>query len=261
MTLIDSGDKLSVKTLLHLYKQNVIFCYDTDSLNDIFETFRKGSTHLAFVIELVQNENSDPYEICVGIVTMHDIIEALLQLELSDEMLCASKSLTFGINYLKKLIDSQKRNVGSKSSESFGCLGTQTSAIISAQTKFVLSQILNSNQYQNNSMVLLKISSIKCFYSTKDIKPFRQEFIEKSILEKIIMNEQNYVHKYMHSLVVSGPESSLYLYKYQQPSDYFILLLGGSFLVEAGAEKTELLTKQYDHFGEKALLGERKSFF
>ena len=46
------------------------------------------------------------------------------------------------------------------------------------------------------------------------------------------------------------------MYKYQSPCDYFILLIEGCLLVEAGKEKTQFLTKQFDYFGIKALLGE-----
>ena len=47
-----------------------------------------------------------------------------------------------------------------------------------------------------------------------------------------------------------------YLYKYNVACDYFILLIEGCLLVEAGKEKTQFLTKQFDHFGIKALLGD-----
>ena len=87
-----------------------------------------------------------------------------------------------------------------------------------------------------------------------DIKPFQEEFIDKIILDKIITNEQNYIHRYFHTVEKSD---GLWLYRYQQPSDYFVLLLNGRFLIEAGVEKIQLLAKQYDHFGERALLGKR----
>lgn len=147
LSLIDSHDRLSVRTLVHLCKHKVAFCYTTDTLTNIFELFRHGSTHLAFVLEHVQNEDTDPYELCMGIVTMHDIIEALLKFELIDEAVLnvasnGSKEAAFGINYLKKLIDSQKHKppTTNKSGENFGPLVP----MISLQTKFILSQILNS---------------------------------------------------------------------------------------------------------------------
>lgn len=145
-----------MRTVIHLCKHKVAFCYTTDTLTNIFELFRHGSTHLAFVVDLIQDGDTDPYDTCVGIVTMHDIIEALLQFQLVDEATLnvassskeTSSSTTFGINYLKKLIDSQKHKTSvNKSSENLGALVP----MISLQTKFILSQILNSNHFHSNS--------------------------------------------------------------------------------------------------------------
>lgn len=47
----------------------------------------------------------------------------------------------------------------------------------------------------------------------------------------------------------------IYLYKYNESCDYFILLLEGSLIIEAGIEKTLFMAKQFDYFGVKALLG------
>lgn len=151
LCLIDSHDKLSVRTLVHLCKHKVAFCYTTDTLTNIFELFRHGTTHLAFVVDLIENAETDPFDTCVGIVTMHDIIEALLRFELVDETTLSvaaatnSSSNTFGINYLKRLMDTQKHKANcslstNKSSENFGSIVP----MISLQTKFILSQILNS---------------------------------------------------------------------------------------------------------------------
>ena len=142
-----------MRTLIHLCKHKVAFCYTTDTLTNIFELFRHGSTHLAFVVDLIQDGDTDPYDTCVGIVTMHDIIEALLQFQLVDEATLtvassskdnSSSSATFGINYLKKLIDSHNHKISvNKSSENLGALVP----MISLQTKFILSQILNSKHH------------------------------------------------------------------------------------------------------------------
>lgn len=157
LALIDSSDEMVVKSLLSIYKHNVVFCYKTDRLLEIFDTFCKGSTHMAFVIEHVQDEDTDPYEVCIGIVTLNDIIECLLQLNLSDELTALNKS-AFGMNYLKKLIDNQKRKSMHKNkswtnfNQSADNLSTSpilpkissTKPKIPLQTKYLLSQILIS---------------------------------------------------------------------------------------------------------------------
>jgi metal transporter CNNM len=84
-TLLDPDDNMPVKALLDHYNHKVTFCYKDDKLDEMFEKFRLGETHLAFVIEIVQDEDKDPYNRCVGIVTLEDIIEKLVQLEIYDE--------------------------------------------------------------------------------------------------------------------------------------------------------------------------------
>lgn len=69
------------------------------------------------------------------------------------------------------------------------------------------------------------------------------------------MNEDNYVHKNVFLSSNVDNYEPIYLYKYLQPADYFILLLDGDFIIEAGEDGIELLAKQHDHFGENALLG------
>ena len=83
------------------------------------------------------------------------------------------------------------------------------------------------------------------------------------MLEKLIDNDEIYVHKYLvqtNSLAAmhehSKQQQDTYIYKYAEPVDFFVLIVEGCLVVEAGAEKTEFLAKQFDHFGSRALLGE-----
>ena len=67
------------------------------------------------------------------------------------------------------------------------------------------------------------------------------------------------VHKYIFTKANFNSNSckseNIYLYNYKQPCDYFILIIEGCLILEAGEERTEFLVKQFDHFGTKALLG------
>ena len=82
----------------------------------MFEKFRLGSTHLAFVIELVEtNGETDPYEKCVGVVTLHDVFEAITSCDINDELRSDTDKGAFGVNYLKKLIKTKYSNNNQKS--------------------------------------------------------------------------------------------------------------------------------------------------
>ena len=84
-TLLDPDDNMPVNALLEFYSHKVSFCEADRPIDEMFEEFRKGETHLAFVTDVIQPVDKDPYELCIGIVTLEDILEELVQMEIYDE--------------------------------------------------------------------------------------------------------------------------------------------------------------------------------
>ena len=84
-TLLDPDDNMPVNALLEFYNHKVCFCEADKPIDEMFEEFRKGETHLAFVTDVVQPLDKDPYDQCIGIVTLEDILEELVQMEIYDE--------------------------------------------------------------------------------------------------------------------------------------------------------------------------------
>ncbi len=85
-TLLDPDDNMPVRALLEFYNHTVITCDAEKPIDEMFEEFRKGETHLAFVTDVFEIESDrDPIEKCVGIVTLEDILEELVQMEIYDE--------------------------------------------------------------------------------------------------------------------------------------------------------------------------------
>lgn len=95
-------------------------------------------------------------------------------------------------------------------------------------------------------------------YNFLAIKPFQQEFIDKSIIEKMLNNTDEIIFKMIIPQYVNLTklrQDQIYLYKYKESCEHFILLMEGSLLIEAGVERTLFVAKQFDYFGVKALLG------
>lgn len=84
-TLLDPDDNMPVRAILQFYNHKRIWCEADKPIDQMFEEFSKGETHLAFVQDFFSPANIDPYITCTGIVTLEDIIEALVQTEIYDE--------------------------------------------------------------------------------------------------------------------------------------------------------------------------------
>ncbi len=78
LMITDPNDELSVRKVLDLFKRNVTYCYRTDNLYKMFDIFRRGMSHMAFVIDVIQNDHTDPYYECVGIITLQVIYSFFL---------------------------------------------------------------------------------------------------------------------------------------------------------------------------------------
>ena len=84
LVLNDPADNLPVRAIVDYYKRKVAKCLVTDKINQMFEKFRQGESHLAFVYTSLSEDNKE----AVGIVTLEDIIEELFQSDIKDEADC-----------------------------------------------------------------------------------------------------------------------------------------------------------------------------
>lgn len=88
LLLNDPADKVPLRAVMDYFKHQVPKCNQKNSLESMFDKFRKGSSHMAFVYaDDIDLENCpDPMALeVVGIVTLENVIEALVQSEIMDE--------------------------------------------------------------------------------------------------------------------------------------------------------------------------------
>jgi len=77
-------DKLTLKQLSSIMREMVAIAHDA-KLEAVLTYFQKGATHMALVSKVVTEEGRDPYLKKVGLVSLEDIIEEILDAEIEDE--------------------------------------------------------------------------------------------------------------------------------------------------------------------------------
>lgn len=85
LAFIDTEDCTPLRTVIKFYNHQVQRVFDDVHLDAMLEEFKKGHSHLA-VVQRVNNEGTgDPFYEAIGIVTLEDVLEEIIQSEIVDE--------------------------------------------------------------------------------------------------------------------------------------------------------------------------------
>lgn len=76
---------ITLKQLSSIIVKDIIAIQDEDKLEPLLGFFKKGLTHIGIVTQIVDNGERDNTKKVIGIVTLEDIIEEVIQDEIEDE--------------------------------------------------------------------------------------------------------------------------------------------------------------------------------
>ncbi|CAD5234565.1 unnamed protein product [Bursaphelenchus xylophilus] len=222
LALLDPDDNFTVKTVCGYHEHVLRFVMEDTPLRVMLEEFKKGDYHLAMVQRIVEYDNQDPIYELIGIVTLEDIVEEILQAEIVDE----TDAITDNVHRIRRRRAMEH--------EFTHCLDNDVSAChVSMQMQLVTMQWLATNH-----------------------PAFQEQYIGYSVLEKVI--RQN-VHKIelSHLGDTSDPKMVLprksKLYSKKEPSDKFILILEGRAVVTIGQTDMTFEAGPWHCFGNELL--------
>ncbi len=74
-----------MSTITQFYARQVPYEFPDCKLRVLMEQFKSGKSHMAIIHKVVDDGDGDPHYENVGLVTLEDIIETIIQAEIADE--------------------------------------------------------------------------------------------------------------------------------------------------------------------------------
>lgn len=99
LAFVDPDDNTPLKTLCQFYQNPCNFVFEDVTLDIMFKDFKEGNKgHMAFINRINAEGEGDPFYETIGLITLEDVIEELIQAEIMDETDVFSKKY---VKYLR----------------------------------------------------------------------------------------------------------------------------------------------------------------
>lgn len=216
LAFVDPEDEIPLRTLCEFYNHPVTFVFEDETLVNLLNEFKKGQSHMAFVRRVNTEGDGDPFYELLGLVTLEDVIEEILQAEIIDET-----DVLMDNRRKQKRKEAQVRQDFSD----FAKLGY-------------------GRQGKHNISPQLALATFQ--YLATSVEPFKKNLISESVLRRLML-QNIFISIKMHS------RDDPVIYVAGQPADYFALVLEGRVSVAVGREKLLFETGPFSTFGIPAI--------
>ncbi|RWS01344.1 metal transporter CNNM4-like protein [Dinothrombium tinctorium] len=215
IVLYAAEEQIPIEMIVKSTKHPLIYTRENKRLKSVFDEFKQGKCHMAFVKARNKNQKG-----IIGLITMEDVLEEILQSEILDETDIVTD---------KKQV--RKQGTGKEFAEFLKIgEGKRLSHYISPQTFHAVFNLLSTN-----------------------VKPFSSTYISKTVLRKILEQKVFHEVKFHDEPIAKSKRSNEMLYVAGQAADYFIMIIEGRVKVSIGKERLHFECRQFSYFGLPAL--------
>ncbi|XP_053693544.1 unextended protein [Sabethes cyaneus] len=220
LAFVDPDDNTQLKTLCEFYQNPCHFVFEDVTLDVMFKQFKEGHKgHMAFVHQVNNEGEGDPFYETIGLVTLEDVIEELIQAEIMDE------TDVFTDNRRKVRRDRAKCQDFAVFSQ--GRDGTSQRLRISPQLTLATFQYLSTS-----------------------VDAFKADMVSETILRRLL--NQDIVH-HVKQKGKDKNDPSMFIITRGKPADFFVLILEGRVEVTVGRENLVFESGPFTYFGTQAL--------
>ncbi|VVC46104.1 Hypothetical protein CINCED_3A000052 [Cinara cedri] len=222
LALVDPDDNTLLKTLCQFYQNPCYFVFEDTTLDVLFKQFKEGiKGHMAFVHRVNNEGEGDPFYETVGIITLEDVIEELIQAEIMDE------TDVYTDNRSKQR--RQQRSLRAQDFTAFAERSENQRIHISPQLTLATFQFLSSS-----------------------VEAFKTDVVSETILMRLLKQDVIFHIKMKDKERFKSDPASV-IYQQGKPVDYFVLILEGRVEVTVGRENLVFESGPFTYFGSQAL--------
>lgn len=217
LALVDPDDKTPVQTMISFYNHPRMFVYEDTTLDKALDEFKTGKSHMAIVLRVMDDGDKDPFYEVTGIVTLEDVIEEIMQMEINDET--------------DTLTDNRRKRRRKE-----------------AQVRKDFSQFTNLGSGDSSFNVVTPQLCLAAYqYLATTVEPFSSKYLSDSVLKRLLSQ------KIFYKVRLEDDETQRRLYTAGEPADYFIMILEGRVHVVCGKENLFFDGGPFSFFGKAAL--------
>ncbi|XP_026313925.1 metal transporter CNNM2-like [Hyposmocoma kahamanoa] len=220
LAFVDPDDNTPLRTLCQYYQNPCNFVFEDVTLDVMFKQFKEGHKgHMAFVHRINNEGEGDPFYETIGLVTLEDVIEEMIQAEIVDE------TDVFLDNRSKR-----RRNRPANKLQDLAAFAERHE-----HQRIHISPQLTLATFQ--------------FLSTS-VEAFRPDTVSETVLRRLLRQDV------IHHIKLKGKtkkDPSTYVYHQGKPVDYFVLILEGRVEVTVGRENLVFEAGPFTYFGVQAL--------
>ncbi|KPJ16123.1 Metal transporter CNNM2 [Papilio machaon] len=220
LAFVDPDDNTPLKTLCQYYQNPCNFVFEDVTLDVMFKQFKEGHKgHMAFVHRINNEGEGDPFYETIGLVTLEDVIEEMIQAEIVDE------TDVFMDNRTKR-----RRNRPQNKLQDFAAF---------------------AEKHENQRIHISPQLTLATFqFLSTSVDAFRPDTVSETVLRRLLKQD---VIQHIKVKNKSKRDACTYVFQQGKPVDYFVLVLEGRVEVTVGRENLVFEAGPFTYFGVQAL--------